>query len=410
MKMKRPREEDYFAYVKAVQKTPKYNEFLRLMKQYKSSATYDTTNLDFVTTRIKEIFRDHSNLIHGFNVIFLPEEHAIENDFCAEQQNRVLKSTKRVEAEDLNNKFFEKVMRKEKFTNPDDCKKYLKCLYLYSKKRISEGDLKDMVGGLRQYGCVTISRTAKKDNVDQEIQDPQKDERETGFEVPVSKRTKLEEESMIDRLLNCETDNPSYQLATERILTSGWTELGVAVLNDTLVSTESSCAGGDTCHFKKNAYEKNLFRFEDNRCERDRQFELVKGTVECVEGLLQKIVEKTINAQSIHFEDHFKVLQLGCIKRLCSESWQDVVDALGKDAQAVLPGILTRLQKKLKEVTSRLSVTYIKKMKAVYAKNFRKSLDYGNSSSGEQEDISSSSKDEDVSTSACPDLLAEPTT
>ncbi|KAI3843816.1 hypothetical protein MKX03_018013 [Papaver bracteatum] len=426
MKMKRPREEDYFAFIKAVQKTPKYNEFLQVMKQYKSSPTYETTNLDFVTTRIKEIFKDHSNLIHGFNVIFLPEEHAIEDDFCADQQNRVLKSTKRVEAEDSNKamslyegdyhrnyNFIEKVMRKERFTNPDDCNKYLKGLYLYSKKRISEGELKDLVGGLRKYGCVAFPRTADNDKVQQE---PQKDEREIGSESPAlnsespaSKRRKLEE-PMIDLLMNCEKDNPSYQPSTERISARGRTELGVAVLNDSWVSTESSTTGGDTYRCKKNAYEKNLFRFEDDRCERDRQFELVKGTIEHVEELLQKIVEKTINAESICLQDHFKVLHLGFIKRLYNESWQDVVDALGKDAKSVLPGMLTQLQEKLKEATSRLSVTYKKKMNAVYSKNFRKSLDYGNSSSGEQQEKTSSSSNDDGASTSSPNVLAHPTT
>ncbi|KAI3959330.1 hypothetical protein MKW98_018920 [Papaver atlanticum] len=417
--MKRPREEDYFVYIKAVQKTPKYNEFLQVMKQYLSLPTYNATNLKFATTRIKEIFKDHSNLIHGFNVIFLPEEHAIEDDFSADQQNRVLKSTKRVEAEDSNKamslydgdyhrnyRFFEKVMRKERFTTPDDCKKYLKGLYLYSKKIISEGELKDLVGGLRQYGCVAFPRTANNDKVQQE---PQKDEREIGSESPASKRRKLEE-TMIDRLMNCKKDNPSYQPSTERISTSGWTKLGVAVLNDSWVSTESSTTGGDTYRSKKNAYEKSLFRFEDDRCERDRQFELVKGTIEGVEELLQKIVENTISPESIHLEDHFKVLQLGCIKRLYNESWQDVVGALQKDAKAVLPGILTQLQEKRKEATSRLSVTYKKKMKAVYLKNFRKSLDYGNSSSGEQENTTSSSSKDDGASTSSPNVLADPTT
>ncbi|RZC52777.1 hypothetical protein C5167_021212 [Papaver somniferum] len=429
--MKRPREEDSFAYIKSVQKTPKYHEFLQVMKEYKSSPTYDTTNVEFVTTRIKEIFRDHSNLIHGFNMIFLPEEHAIEDDFCADQQNRVLKSTKRVEAEDSNKamslyegdyyrnyRFFEKVMRKERFTNPDDCKKYLKCLYLYSKKRISEGELKDMVGGLRQYGCVAFPRTANNDKVQQE---PQKDEREIGSESPVQKEPQTDEreigsespaskleEPMIDRLMKCEKDNPSYQLSTERISASGRTELGVAVLNDSWVSAESSTTGGDTYRCKKNAYEKNLFIFEDDRCERDRQFELVKGTIQIVQELEGNIADDKVSPESISFEDHFKVLQLGCIKRLYNESWQDVVDALRKDAKSVFPGILTQLQEKLKEATSRLSVTYKKKMNAVYSKNFRKSLDYGNSSGGEQQETTSSK--DDASTSCCPNLLAEPTT
>ncbi|RZC49572.1 hypothetical protein C5167_018002 [Papaver somniferum] len=331
------------------------------------------------------------------------------------KDDRVLsKSTKRVEAEDSNKKmslyggdyhrnykFFEKVMRKEKFTNPDDCRKYLKCLYLYSKKRISEGELKDMVGGLRQYGCVAFPRTANDDKVQQE---PQKDEREIGSESPASssespssKRKKFEE-TMIDRLMNCEKDNPSYQPSTERISASGRTELGVAVLNDSWVSTESTSTGGDTYHFKKNAYEKNLFRSEDDRCERDRQFELVKGT----EELLQKIVDNAINPESIRLEHHFKVLQLGCIKCLYNESWQDVVDALRKDAKSVLHGILTQLQEKLKEVTSRLSITS-------YLKNFRKSLDYGNSSSGEQQETTSLSSKDDAST-FCPNVLVERTT
>ncbi|KAI3875337.1 hypothetical protein MKW92_030464 [Papaver armeniacum] len=413
MKMKRPREEDCLAYIKAVQKTPKYNEFLQVMKEFKSLPPYDTTNLEFVATRIKQIFRGHSNLILGFNILFLPIEEEEEED-GADQNRVLLKSTKRVlqaaeskkalplhEEGDYYHKdyeFFEEIS-KEKFRNPDEYKKYLKCLHLYSIERISRAELREIVRDLLKYGTASA-------NEGKVHQDPQKDERETDCEASASKRRKLEE-SMIDRLLNCEIDNPSYQLSTERNLASGRTKLGVAVLNDTLVSVESTPAG-DAYHFEKNVYEKNLFKCEDDSCERDRQFELVKGTVERVEELLQKIVENTINPESICLEDHFKVLHLGCIKRLYGESWLGVVDALRKDAKSVLPGILTQLQKKLKEVTSRLSVTYIKKMKAVYLKNFRKSLHYGNCS-GEQQDTTSSSSEDDAPTS-CPNLLAQPAT
>ncbi|KAI3861444.1 hypothetical protein MKW98_000396 [Papaver atlanticum] len=377
--MKRPREEDCAAYIKAVQKTSKFDEFLQVMKEFKSLPTYDSTNLEFVATRIKEILRGHSKLILGFNMIFLPKEYAIEDD-GADQNRVLLKSTRRVKANSNkamyeNYRFFAEV-RKDKFRNPDEYKKYLKCLYLYSKEIISRAELREMVRDLLKYGTL-----------------PQKDERQTCFEAPASKRRKC--------LSKCEVDNPSYQLTTERILASGRTELGVAVLNDSWVSAETTLTGGDTYHqFKKSVYEKNLFKCEDDRCERDRQFELVKGTIE----------RDTINMESILLEDHFKVLHLGCIKRLYGESWQDVVDALLKDAKSVLPGILIQLQKKLEEVTSRLSLTYKKKMDAVYSKNFRKSLDYGSSSGQQQDTTSSSSKDDDASTSTCPNLLAEPTT
>ncbi|RZC80950.1 hypothetical protein C5167_043518 [Papaver somniferum] len=398
MKMKRPREGDCLAYIKAVQKTPKYNEFLQVMKEFKSLPTYDTTNLEFVATRIKKIFRDHSNLILGFNILFLP---IAEEEDGADQNRVLLKSTKRFlqaaeskkalplhEEDDYylkDYKFFEEIS-KEKSRNPDEYKKYVKCLYLYSIERISRAELQKIVRDLLKYGTPFFPSTKVH-------QEPQKDERETDCEAPASKRRKLEE-PMIDRLLNCKIDNPSYQLSTETTLASGRTELGVAVLNDTLVSVESTPAG-DAYHFEKNVYEKNLFKCEDDRCERDRQFELVKGTVERVEDLLQKIADNTINQESIRLEDHFKVLHLGCIKRLYNESWQDVIDALRKDAKSVLPGILTQLQKKLKEATSRLSVTCRKKMKAVYLKNFRKSLHYSNSS-GEQQDTTSSSSEDDA--------------
>ncbi|KAI3875336.1 hypothetical protein MKW92_030463 [Papaver armeniacum] len=412
MKMKRPREEDCLAYIKDVQKTPKYNEFLQVMKEFKSLPPYDTTNLEFVATRIKQIFRGHSNLILGFNILFLPieEDGADQNRVKLKYKKRVLQAAESKKALPLHEegdynhkdyKFFEEIS-KEKFRNPDEYKKYLKCLHLYSIERISRAELQKIVRDLLKYGTV-FSSTVNEGKVHQ---DPQKDEREADFEASASKRRKLEE-PMIDRLLTCEIDNPSYQLSTERNLASGRTELGVAVLNDTLVSVESTPAG-DAYHFEKNVYEKNLFKCEDDSCERDRQFELVKGTVERVEELLQKIADNTINPESIRLEDHFKVLHLGCIKRLYGESWLGVVDALRKDAKSVLPGILTQLQKKLKETTSRLSITYKKKMKAVYLKNFRKSLHYGNCS-GEQQDTTSSSSEDDAPTS-CPNLLAEPTT
>ncbi|KAI3901122.1 hypothetical protein MKW92_009433 [Papaver armeniacum] len=393
--MKRPREEDCAAYIKSVQKTPKFYEFLQVMKEFKSLRTYDSTNLEFVATRIKQIFRGHSKLILGFNMIFLPKQYAIEDeeDDGADQNRVLLKSTRRVKANSNkamyfheNYRFFAEV-RKDKFRNPDEYKKYLKCLYLYSKEIISRAELREMVRDLLKYGAVH-----------------EKDERQTCFEAPASKRRKC--------LSECEVDNPSYQLSMERILASGRTELGAAVLNDSWVSAETTLtAGGDTYHrFKKNVYEKNLLKCEDDRCERDRQFELVKGSIERVEDFLQKIVENTINMENLLLEDHFKVLHIGCIKRLYGESWQDVVDALQKDAKSVLPGILVQLQKKLEEVTSRLSLTYKKKMDAVYSKNFRKSLDYGNSSGQQQDTTSSSSKDDDASTSTCPNLSEEPTT
>ncbi|MCL7036782.1 hypothetical protein MKW94_017018 [Papaver nudicaule] len=406
--MKRIREQDCYEYIKAVQKAEKYNEFLQIMKEYKSFPTHTATALDFVVAKIKQVFNGHSDLIRRFNELFLPEQYAIEEEDGAADQNRVmkLKSTQRVQAAADHSgkvllhkdyKFIEHI-RKEKFRDPDLYKKFLKCLYLYSKEIISRDDLENIVGDLLQYGTVFPS-TANKDTVHEE--EPEKDERETSDEATASKRRKIEEPSMIDGM-ECEEENPSYQLSTDKTSASGRTELGIIVLNDSWVSTGKT----PTYQLKKNIYQQNLFRCEDDRCERDRQKELVTATTNLMEELIQKVGDKTVSEENLCLEDHFKALYLGCIKRLYAESWQSVVDELPKDAVAVLRGILARLQDKLQEVTGRLSGKYKKKMRAVYAKNFKKSLNHGKSSCELQQDTTSSSDKDDASTS-CPNILAK---
>ncbi|MCL7030356.1 hypothetical protein MKW94_015187 [Papaver nudicaule] len=406
---KRSRQDCCISYIKAVQQTGKYNEYLQVMKEFKS-LPYTPTALDFVAEKIKDVFRDHSNLILSFNVLFLPKDYAIGEDDGADQKRVLkLKSTQRVEAADSSKafllqegdyhqdyRFFENV-RKEKFRNPDEYKRVLKCLYLYSKEIISRDDLVGMVRDLLQYGTVFPS------TVDKVHEDPEKDERETCFEASASKRRKIEEPSRIDRMSKSD-DNPSYQPSTEKTSTSGRTALGVEVLNDCCVSVEIL----PTYQLKKNIYEKKLFKCEDDRCERDRQKELVKSTIGCVEQLLQDIADNKINLDRIHLEEHFKALNLGCIKRLYGESWQSVVVALPGNAVPVLHGILTQLQRKLEEAEGRLSETYKNKMCAVYSKNFRKSLDHGNSSCEQQDTTSSrSSSDRDDASTSCPNLSAE---
>ncbi|MCL7025861.1 hypothetical protein MKW94_002710 [Papaver nudicaule] len=398
MMMKRIREEDCYAYIQAVQQAGKYNEYLQVMKEFKSWP-YVITALKFVTAKIKDVFRDHSNLILRFNILFLPEQDA---DYGADQS---LKSTQRaVQAADSNKvllhedyKFLENI-RKEKFKNPDEYKRFLKCLYVFSEDKISRDDLGGIVNDLLQYGTAFVPGTASENKVQGEP------EREKSSEASTSKRRKIEEPAMFARLFSCTTENPSYEPSKRRTLASGWTELGKQVLNDSWVPRETP---DPTYIPKKNIYQQNLFKFEDDRCERDRHKELVKGTVKRMEKLLKKVADKEISLECIRLEDHFTVLHLGCIKRLYGKIWPGVVDELSKNAVSVMQGILTLLQEKLTEVTGRLSESYKDKMRAVYAKNFEKSLDHGNSSY-EQQDTTSSSDKEDASNS-CPKVLAEAT-
>ncbi|KAI3959340.1 hypothetical protein MKW98_018930 [Papaver atlanticum] len=353
----------YRAYLRAVQKTDKFHEFRQIMEEFLSLQEHDTSTLPYVAERIKDVFRGDPKLILGFND-FLPRRYEInltvEEDSDemtpdrVEEFNEASDSDRVLHHGEYHPEFelFE-LVKKEKSGNPDEYQQYLKCFHLFSNKIISRKELLAIVIGLLE-------------------QDHKKNQREIGFEASASKKRKH--------------DNPNYKLSTETALASGRTKLGKAVLNDTWVSESTSI--GDKYDFKKNVYQENLFTCEDQRCEYDRKFHLVKGTTKCVQRLKRKIEENKVNPNSIRIEDHFKVLQLrkirrvwsksetGRVKRLCSKSNKDLVDEIRKNAIPVLNRILTLLEEKKVRAQTRIS-NLLEKMREIYSKNHKKSLYFG---------------------------------
>ncbi|KAI3914652.1 hypothetical protein MKW92_006725 [Papaver armeniacum] len=403
------RVEAYRAYLRAVQKTDKCHEFRQLMKEFLSLQEHDAATLQDVAARIKDVFNGNPNIILGFND-FLPRRYEInltvEEDADEMTQDRVEESD---EASDSDKellhhhgeyhpefKLFE-FIKKEKFGNPDEYQQYLKCFYLFSNKIISRKELFAIV--------IDLLKQNHKNN-----------ERETGFEASTSKRRKYEEPMNDDRVLNREHDNnPSYKLSTETVLASGRTKPGKAVLNDSWVSESTSIVY--KYDFKKNVYQENLFKCEDERCEYDRKFHLVKGTTKRVQRLKRKIEENKVNPNSIRMEDHFKVLQLrqirrqwsksetGRVRRISSKLMKDLVDEIRKNAISVLNRILTLLEQNKVRAETRIS-NLLEKMKEIYSKNHKKSLYFG--SILQQQDATSPSGKCDASTS-CPNLNPEAT-
>ncbi|KAI3849283.1 hypothetical protein MKX03_001682 [Papaver bracteatum] len=383
----------YRAYLRAVQKTDKCHEFRQIMEEFLSLQEHDTATLPYVASRIKDVFRGDSELILGFND-FLPRRYEInltvEGDGdemtldMVEEFNEASDSDKELHPHGEYHPEFElfELVKKAKSGNPDEYQQYLKCFHLFSNKIISRNELLAIVIGLLK-------------------QDHKKNEREIGFEASSASRKR-------------KYDNPSYKLSTETALASGWTKLGKAVLNDSWVSESTSI--GYKYDFKRNVYQENLFECEDERCEYDRKFHLVKRTIKCVQRLKRKIEENKVDPKNIRLEDHFKVLQLRCIRRSWSKSEtgrvrrskskKDLVDEIRKNAIPVLNRILTLLEEKKVRAQTRIS-NLLEKMREIYSKNHKKALYFGNSSLEQQDETSPSGKC-DASTS-CPNLNPEAT-
>ncbi|MCL7036076.1 hypothetical protein MKW94_021616 [Papaver nudicaule] len=428
--------EAYRAFLQAVQQTDKCDGFVQVMKEYLSLQERDTSTFLFVAARIKDVFRGHSKLILDFNN-FLPQAYEItlgqaveEDDDEQTESDKAIDSDKgsgdeqtlasadefndeaadsdevlqhgdeqalarvdelKVAADSgrvlhygeyhLKSDLFETII-KEKSRDLVKYQQLLKCLHLYSKEIIRSDELVYLVNDLLSD------------------QNPKKNKRETGFEASTSKRRKYDH-------------NPSYERSTEITLASGRTRLGKALLNDSWV-LKSTKPTGDKYRFKNNIYQDNLFECEDERCEFDRQFNLVKGTIKCVKDLKRDIKRNIVNPRSMRIKDHLNVLQVGCIRRLCSKhcrtrksllggSDKGLVEAICKNGIPVLDLILTELEKQQDKVEAQISHCS-DKMKEVYSKNLKKSLDYGNSSLEQQDTTIPSTKDD---ASTCPDLLLE---
>ncbi|KAJ4956413.1 hypothetical protein NE237_013196 [Protea cynaroides] len=90
-----------------------------------------------------------------------------------------------------------------------------------------------------------------------------------------------------------------------------------------------------------------LFSCEDDMFELDMLLESFKQTVNCVEELLEKFNDVTIDLDDpIHLEDHFSSRNLSCIRYNYGMSGLEVISMMQMNAIHVLQVILMRLKQK----------------------------------------------------------------
>ncbi|KAJ4951658.1 hypothetical protein NE237_028490 [Protea cynaroides] len=127
---------------------------------------------------------------------------------------------------------------------------------------------------------------------------------------------------------------------------------------------------------ERKKYRKILFSCEDDMFELDMLLESFKQTVNCVEELLEKFNDGTIDPHDpIRLEDHFSSRNLSCVRYIYGKSGLEVIGLMQTNAIQALPVILMRLKQKQEEAT-RFRAECNKVWAESFAKYHRKTLGY----------------------------------
>ncbi|OAE28655.1 hypothetical protein AXG93_1335s1470 [Marchantia polymorpha subsp. ruderalis] len=195
--------------------------------------------------------------------------------------------------------------------------------------------------------------------------------------LPTSRKKKYSNKPISELdMSNCERCTTSYRLLTKsypKPICTHRTDLAREVLNDSWVSVTSGSEDYSFKHMRKNQYEENLFRCEDDRFELDMLLESTNVTARRVTELLETLEDPSLS--KLNFEDHLTPINFRCIERIYGKHGLEVVDQVRRNDSVALPIILNRLKQKQDEVSSfRTKMNEV--WAEVYAKNYHKSLDH----------------------------------
>ncbi|RRT65902.1 hypothetical protein B296_00040658 [Ensete ventricosum] len=174
----------------------------------------------------------------------------------------------------------------------------------------------------------------------------------------------------------CHRSAPSYVILSDHVPPPSYmSEIGSAVLNNSLVCMTS---GSENNFFKImhwNKYEECLIRCDDDRFELDMLLKLMNGTAKKAEMLLKVIGDKVERESDIQIENYFTSQELRCIELLYDEHGLDFIDALRENVSSALPVILNRLKQKEEEILEKLS-DFSEVWTEAQATNHLRSLDH----------------------------------
>ncbi|CAL9773940.1 unnamed protein product [Musa acuminata subsp. burmannicoides] len=176
----------------------------------------------------------------------------------------------------------------------------------------------------------------------------------------------------------CHRSAPGYVILPDHchiLPPSYMSEIGSAVLNDSLVCMTSGSENNSFKIMHWNKYEECLIRCDDDRFELDMLLKLITVTAKRVEMLLKVKGDKVERESDIPIENYFTSQDLRCIELLYDEYGLDFIDAVRENVSSALPVILNRLKQKEEEILEKLS-DFSEVWTEAQATNHLRSLDH----------------------------------
>lgn len=162
---------------------------------------------------------------------------------------------------------------------------------------------------------------------------------------------------------------------------TGRSALERKTMNDVWVSVTSGSEDYSFKFMRKNAFEDNLFRCEDDRYELDMVIETNSSTILKLEPIAATISKLPPSVKERHFlaEGALSQINFLAIRRLYGDDGADVVQAVKLNPAQAIPGVLNRLRRK-DEQWRRLRSEYNAIWRDVGEKNYHRSLDHRSTS------------------------------
>lgn len=155
------------------------------------------------------------------------------------------------------------------------------------------------------------------------------------------------------------------------MICSGRTEFHYSILNDKYISIP--CGSEDDKNpLKKNHYEENLFKFEEQRYDIDMSLEYLKYSTDKLQSLLDKV---DANSTNINLEEELGNTVIRYIGKSYKEHAEKLLESLKTHPMNAIPIVLTRFKKRIEEVQN-TKIESEKTIKPQYEKFYLKSLDY----------------------------------
>lgn len=273
--------------------------------------------------------------------------------------------------------FFEKL--KKALRTPQVYENFLKCLVLFNQGIITTSELIKLVepflskfSNLYRWFKDYVENIPFNSTINTESTDSIKEK----IALPAN-NIHLE----IDYLA-CKQYGASYRDISSypQPISSGQTELCKQVLNSSYVSFPSWSEDSTFVTSRKNQYEDQMFRIEDERFELDVVLETNMCTIKVLENLMSKMNRmKPDELAKLRLDDSLggesQVIHMKAVQRIYADKSKDFIEGLKQNPQVAVPLVLKRLKAKdeeWREAKKNLEKTWREQVE----KNYLKSLDY----------------------------------